>query len=612
VRWACVVSALAAAAYLLLDPASADLAAQQYRAGLVREAGPGLWDNGWFAGHPTPAYSLLFPPLGAAIGVRLAGALSALAASALFACLARRRWGERAGTVAALWFAAGAIATLLSGRLAFLLGVAVGLATMLALQRAHHRVAVALAAATTLCSPVAGLFVALAAAAWGLAGGSRGRRVRGAVVVGAALAPALALGALFAEGGTEPFAASAFWPALAAIALVAAALPARERALRLGAAIYALACVAAFALPTPLGGNVTRLGALLAGPVTAGAVLGARPRGQAGAVLGARPRGQAGAVLGARPRGQAGAMLGAPPRGQAGAVLGARPRGQAGAALGARPRGQAGAPLGAGTPGASAGPRRRAWPAGLPRSAWRGALAPPAGGRRALAIALALPLAYWQAYPAVRDVARASGDPSTAAAYHAPLVRFLEGRPGSFRVEIPFTENHWEAAHVAPSIPLARGWERQLDRRYGALFYDGALGPARYRAWLDERAVAYVALPDVPLDHSARAEARLIARGLPYLRPVWRNAHWRVFAVRRPAPLVEGAASAIELEPDGFALRARRRGDALVRVHHTRWWAVTGGHACVERAPDGMTRVRVLQPGAVRVQARLLGSACRR
>jgi hypothetical protein len=509
-RRACAVAALGAAAYLLLEPASADLAAQQYRAGLVRTAGLGLWDDGWFAGHHTPAYSLLFPPLGAAIGVRLTGALAALAASALFAALAQRHWGERAAGVAAPWFAAGAVATLLSGRLTFLLGVAAGVAAMLALQRAHHAIGAALAATATLCSPVAGLFVAIAAASWALAGS--GRRARGAVVAGAAVAPGVVLVALFGEGGTEPFAASSFWPALAAIALVAATLPARERALRVGAVLYALACVAAFAIPTPLGANVTRLGALLAGPVAVGALLRARA----------------------------------------------------------------------------------------------------GGGRRALVLALVVPLAYWQAYPAVRDVLRASGDPSTAAAYHAPLVRFLERRPGSFRVEIPSTENHWEAAYVAPSIPLARGWERQLDRRYGALFYDGSLSPARYRAWLDELAVAYVALPDVPLDYAARAEARLIAGGLAYLRPVWQDAHWRVLAVRRPAPLVAGAASAIELGPDGFAIRASRSGEAFVRVHHTRWWAVVAGRACVERGPHGMTRVRVLAPGAVRVQARLLGSTCRR
>ena len=84
------------------------------------------------------------------------------------------------------------------------------------------------------------------------------------------------LAALFPEGGTEPFVASAFWPALAAIVLVAIVLPSRERTLRLGAAMDALACAATLAVATPLGGNVTRLGALVAGPVLLGALLGDR------------------------------------------------------------------------------------------------------------------------------------------------------------------------------------------------------------------------------------------------------------------------------------------------------------------------------------------------
>ena len=506
-RWACVVAALGAAAYLLLEPASADLAAQLYRAKLVGEHGLGVWDNGWFAGHHTPGYSLLFPPLGALVGVRLAGALAAVAATALFALLAQARWGARAGSAAAAWFAAGAVGTLLSGRLTFLLGAVLALAAALALQRGRRVLAAALAAVTTLASPVAGLFLALGAIAWALAGarseGGRpgGRRAWGAAIAFAALAPAAALAVLFPEGGDEPFVASAFWPALAGTIAVALVLPARERALRTGAAIYALACVAAFVLDTPLGGNVTRLGALLAGPVLLGALLSSR---------------------------------GQPPRSVATARL-------------------------------------------------------------ALLGALAVGLAYWQAYPAVRDVVRASGDPSTAAAYHAPLVRFLESRraSASFRVEIPFTENHWEAVHVAPSIALARGWERQLDRRYGALFYDGSLDATSYRAWLDEHAVAYVALPDVPLDYSARAEARLIAGGLPYLRPVWRDAHWRVYAVRRRATLAEGAARDAALTPRRLPDRrppARRRARARA------------SHALVAR--DGRTRLRRARGGRDDARAR--------
>jgi hypothetical protein len=533
--WACAVAAVGAAAYLLLDPASADLAAQQYRADLVRDGGFVLWDNGWFAGHHTPAYSLLSPPLGALIGVRLAGALSALAAAALFALVAQRRWGERAGTVAAVWFAGGAVATLVSGRLAFLLGVAIGLAAVLALQAARHRTAAALALLTALASPVAGLFLALGAVAWALAGRGRERLLRGTLVTGAALAPIAALSLLFPEGGTEPFVASAFWPALAAVALVGVLLPSRERALRIGALLYAGLCISAFVVDTPLGGNATRLGALLAGPLLAGALIHAR-LGETNVEFAAH---------------------------------------------------------------------RAANPTRAPRSGLGGA-------RIALLAALALGLVYWSTYPTVRDVVRSSGDPSTEAAYHAPLVRFLKTRPGSFRIEIPFTENHWEADYVARSVPLARGWERQLDRRYGALFYDGTLTAAGYRAWLDEHAVAYVALPDVALDYSARAEARLIRAGLPYLRPVWRGAHWRVFAVRRATPLAAGVARAATLQPDGFTLRATRAGDALVRVRHTRWWSVTGGRACVRRGPAGMTLVRVLKAGTVRVRASLRPSRCRR
>ena len=240
------------------------------------------------------------------------------------------------------------------------------------------------------------------------------------------------------------------------------------------------------------------------------------------------------------------------------------------------------------------------------------------GVRRPLLVgALALAFAYWPLYPAVRDVVRASGDPSLEASYHAPLIGFLR-LAGTAR-QLPRRDPvHGEPLGGAPrrggaTIPLARGWERQLDRRFGALFYDGSLDAASYRAWLDERAVAYVALPDVALDGAGRGEARLIAAGLPYLREVWHDRHWRVFAVARPAALAaaRGGGATATLSAGGVTVRAARAGSVLVRVHFTRWWRVTRGRGCVTPGAGGMTRVRLPAAGTVRLQARLTGSSCR-
>jgi hypothetical protein len=161
-------------------------------------------------------------------------------------------------------------------------------------------------------------------------------------------------------------------------------------------------------------------------------------------------------------------------------------------------------------------------------------------------------------------------------------------------------------------VPLARGWERQLDRRYGALFYDGTLNARSYRAWLDEHAVAYVALPDAELDYAARDEAALIESRPAYLHQVWHDAHWRLFAVRDPAPFVTGRLTPLIPDVDGFRLIISRPGSVLVRIRWSRWWRVTAGRACVRRGPGAMTTVQAFGTQAVRVQARLTGSACRR
>ena len=58
-----LLAAALALAWLALAPATPDLAAQVYRAGLFEREGYTLYDLYWYGGHHMPGYSLLFPPL---------------------------------------------------------------------------------------------------------------------------------------------------------------------------------------------------------------------------------------------------------------------------------------------------------------------------------------------------------------------------------------------------------------------------------------------------------------------------------------------------------------------------------------------------------------------
>jgi hypothetical protein len=211
----------------------------------------------------------------------------------------------------------------------------------------------------------------------------------------------------------------------------------------------------------------------------------------------------------------------------------------------------------------------------------------------------------WTVWGPVRESTGVIGDPSTSAAYYVPLTRFLATHGGSLaRVEVPFTHSHWEAALLAPKLSLARGWERQLDTKYDPIFFKTPLASSAYGAWLRDRAVSYVALPDVRLDGSSDEEAALIRKGMPYLREVFSSAHWRVFKVLDPAPLASAPAVPSALAHDSFTLRFTRPGRSLVRLHYTRYWTVVDGRGCVAPARGGWTAVSAAGAGVVRVAAR--------
>jgi hypothetical protein len=269
---ACIaLASLTAGVYVGIHPASPDLAAQAFRADLVADHGLVIWDGQWYGGHSTPGYSVVAPAIAAALGLWITGALTIVVSAVLFARLVGDRFGT-GGRVGALWFAVGVGSSVFSGRLTFALGVAVGLAALLAAQADRRALGGGLSVLTMLTSPLAGAFLALVSAARAIVTRGRGDMV----VAACALLSGLALTAAFPERGAQPFGE----PALQWILLITlagfVAIPREHRALRVGIVLYAAAAVAAYAIDTPVGNNVARLGALFGGPVAA-CVLWPRP-----------------------------------------------------------------------------------------------------------------------------------------------------------------------------------------------------------------------------------------------------------------------------------------------------------------------------------------------
>jgi hypothetical protein len=280
-------------ALVLVGPPPGDLPAHLYRTELV-EDGVFVWDTFWYAGHyPLLTYSLLYYFPAALVGNDVVALVSVVAAAALFASLAGREWGEAARWPARV-FAVVACGPLFTGTYPYAAGLAAGLGALKALQLGQRWAAVGLAALTLGLSPLAFLFLCLTAVAAFLARGARLGRT--AVVVGGALlAFGLLEGALllvYPEEAEYPF----FRPEelLSAVALAAAciALVRRAERGRVLAAIFALwavAAVVAFTVPSPIGENVTRLrGIVLPLALLAAALAAYRPRWLAGlAVAGA-------------------------------------------------------------------------------------------------------------------------------------------------------------------------------------------------------------------------------------------------------------------------------------------------------------------------------------
>ncbi len=401
-----------------------DYPAMDLRIEIVRH-GDWFWNPNWFGGHPTLGYSTLFPVVGALVGAAGLGVLATTGAVGVFEALVRdRAYGSHATAA----FAFAMLSNLVVGRLQFALGSALALAAVAALSRSRVGAAAMLAALTSLTSPLAALFLAIAFVAWAVA---RGRPSASGWLVAAALVPAITTSVFFGTGGNFPFPLRSLVWSLALCAL--AGLVSTDSMVRIGCALTAALCLAAFVVHSPLGANVGRLPFLLSAPLL---------------------------------------------------LLGSQ--------------------------------RSR---------------------RTLLVVSVGVAMVATVLATQIVQVAYATEtDPSTTEGYYDGVTSYLLDQPGPVRVEIPFTAQHWETFYVAEHIPIARGWERQADRRRNPEFYDKEtpLDAHTYYAWLLRNDVTHVALPDTEFDPSSTAEAQLIRNGLDYLEPVFRDRHWTVFIVERP------------------------------------------------------------------------------
>ena len=468
-----------------------DVAAATYRIELFARSGMTLWDSQWYGGHWTFNYSVIFAPIGWVAGIPLMEIVCVAVAAWAFDRLAVARFG-RSGRIAAIVFAAGTIVQIAIGQEPYLLGETIGLVALVAAHARRWPLALPLAVACALASPLTGGFVALAALAW-MAGVWPARRWWLLALAAAASVPVGILELLFPGQGMMPFATLNFVGMMVGCLALGAVAPG-------GVVLYTAALVFTYAVPSAIGANITRLG------ISFGVALAV-------------------------------------------------------------------------------------------------ALACESRRGRALLVAAAVPIALAQWVPALGALT-GQFSPSMQAAYFHPLLGFLHraDRPLG-RVEVVPTAFHWEAAYVAPSFPLARGWERQLDTANNAIFYDpGTLTRASYRRWLFTNGVRFVALPDVALDYAAKAEGRLVSAGVPGLTLVWHSAHWRVYSVAGAPGIVSGPARLVSEDGAQVVLSATRPGSIVVRERYVPAWHVTRGSASVSAARGGWLRVRVKRPGRVELR----------
>jgi hypothetical protein len=194
---------------------------------------------------------------------------------------------------------------------------------------------------------------------------------------------------------------------------------------------------------------------------------------------------------------------------------------------------------------------------------------------------------------------------ATEASYFTPALAAADRLyDPNYRVHVVALRRFWEAYFFPKAgFPITRGWYRQADAIHNSLFYEG-YNEAEYLAWLRRMGIAYVFLPDEPLDPWSRHE-RGILTDSRLLKEVERLDGWRVYRVPEPQPLIVpldgGQARVLAVEHRAVRLAVDRPGTFLLKVTHTPFWRLDGGE--VREGADRFTEITV--PAAGEYELRL-------
>ena len=222
--------------------------------------------------------------------------------------------------------------------------------------------------------------------------------------------------------------------------------------------------------------------------------------------------------------------------------------------------------------------------------------------RRVAIAALAPLLLFWQWSPAFDAILRAGDDPSIEQAYYVPLLQHLGSVDAeNRRTEIVPTARHWETAFVAAQLPdrprLGAPARHPLQR---AVLRRRPDGRRRTTRGCSTRVSTASPSPTRRSTTPASRRRRCIEQGLPFLRPVWSDRHWRVWEVVDATGVVDGPATVVDITADTVTLDVLAPGDVTLRVRDSAFWR-TEPAVCVEPTDDGWLVLRDVPAGRLEV-----------